>query len=71
MKRVRIEFDKITDVPEVWLDGKKVSKGLATLKIDWNTNTVTLKPKAYKLEYFDKHSGVLKITGEANNNDSI
>lgn len=43
---------------------QEVSKWLTTLKIDWNTNTVTLKPKAYKLEYFDKHSGLLKIIGE-------
>ncbi|MGX7041568.1 hypothetical protein ACWN9M_07360 [Leuconostoc lactis] len=54
---VRIEFDDIRDVPDVWIDGVKIGlsndKPLISLNIDWETNGVALKHKQFDINYID------------------
>ncbi|WDF81832.1 hypothetical protein PQ472_07820 [Lacticaseibacillus pabuli] len=56
-KKYRIEFDDISEVPEVYVDGKRVDSletgGLVALKIDWETNTSKVKPGFFGLDYWD------------------
>ncbi|WP_370673029.1 hypothetical protein [Leuconostoc lactis] len=54
---VRIEFDDIRAVPDVWIDGVKIGlsndKPLVSLNIDWETNGVALKHKQFDVSYID------------------
>lgn len=59
---VRIEFDDIRDVPNVWVDGEFIGdsiddKSLVSLKVDWNTDTATENHKELDINYYD-------LTGE-------
>lgn len=59
---VRIEFDDIRDAPKVWVDGELMDDGandksLDSLKVDWNTDTVTENHKVFDINYYD-------LTGE-------
>ncbi|MDC2815792.1 hypothetical protein PO181_02085 [Leuconostoc suionicum] len=59
---VRIEFDDIRDVPNVWVDGELMDDGandksLVSLKVDWNTDTATENHKGFDINYYD-------LTGE-------
>ncbi|QBC39863.1 hypothetical protein [Leuconostoc mesenteroides] len=59
---VRIEFDDIRDVPNVWVDGEFIGevddKPLVSLKVDWNTDTLTINHKGFDINYYD-------LTGES------
>lgn len=55
-KRIRIEFNDITDIPEVYIDGKfinpnKTDSGLVSLNIDWITNDIHKKSKSMNIKY--------------------
>lgn len=54
---VRIEFDDIRDVPNVWVDGELIArvndKSLISLMVDWNTDTETQNHKEFDINYFD------------------
>lgn len=65
---VRIEFDDIRDVPRVWVDGELIGrveddKPLVSLKVDWNTDTVTENHKGFDINYFDMTDGRGKPNG--------
>lgn len=52
--RVRIEFNDIRDVPNVWLDGKRVDEALTHLNLDWNTHGVSMDGKrSYHVDYLE------------------
>ena len=51
---VRIEFDHINDVPEIFIDGKKVTDGLVSLNIDWKTNTESISEKSFEIKLVNK-----------------
>lgn len=53
-KHVRIEFDHINNVPEIFIDGKKVTDGLVSLNVDWNTNIERHVEKSFKIEMVNK-----------------
>ncbi|WP_195308086.1 hypothetical protein [Weissella confusa] len=54
---VRIEFDDIRDVPNVFVDGELIDeineKALISLMVDWNTDTETENHKEFNINYFD------------------
>ena len=54
---VRIEFDDIRGVPDVWIDGVKIGlnndKPLVNLNIDWETNGVAFGHKHFDISYID------------------
>ena len=54
---IRIEFDDIRDVPNVWVDGELIAgvndKPLISLMVDWNTDTETQNHKEFDINYFD------------------
>ena len=52
---VRIEFDHINDVPDIFIDGKKVTDGLVSLNIDWKTNTEKISEKTFELKTINKY----------------
>ena len=58
---VRIEFDDIRGMPDVWIDGVNIGlsndKPLVSLNIDWNTDTETENHKGFDINYQD-------LTGE-------
>ncbi|WP_337089998.1 hypothetical protein [Leuconostoc pseudomesenteroides] len=51
---VRIEFDHINDVPDIFIDGKKVTEGLVNLNIDWKTNTESISEKSFEIKLVNK-----------------
>lgn len=53
-KHVRIEFDHINDVPEIFIDGKKVTDGLVSLNVDWKTNTESISEKSFEVKLINK-----------------
>ncbi|QEA44146.1 hypothetical protein FGL83_05485 [Leuconostoc lactis] len=65
---VRIEFDDIRDVPNVWVDGKLIGgvddTPLVSLKIDWNTDTAKEEHKEFGIEYLDMESHQRKSFSE-------
>ncbi|MCT2907835.1 hypothetical protein EFT87_04060 [Schleiferilactobacillus harbinensis] len=62
MKRVRIEFDSITDVPDIWIDGEQVidskqvpdktmNNGLVSMDLHWKTNDYRVRDKIFDLKW--------------------
>jgi hypothetical protein len=60
---VRIEFDHINDVPDIFIDGKKVTEGLVSLNVDWKTNTESISEKSFEIKLVNK-DGYETTTGE-------
>ncbi|MGQ2283452.1 hypothetical protein [Leuconostoc pseudomesenteroides] len=65
---IRIEFDDIRDVPNVWVDGELIGDGadkkpLVSLKVDWNTDTATDKFKGFDVNYLDLDSNQYPMRG--------
>ncbi|HJE96606.1 MAG TPA: hypothetical protein K8V00_03205 [Ligilactobacillus acidipiscis] len=59
--RVRIEFNDINRVPEVYINGVNVAdfkhnnSGLVQLDVDWSTDDEYKQSKRFYLEYVDGH----------------
>lgn len=61
MKRVRIEFDSVTDILDIWIDGeqvagKAVDNGLVSLDLHWKTNDEWVRDKLFDLKWLT-HDG--------------
>lgn len=52
--KYEIKFDNINDVPELWIDGKKI-KIMQNVQFSWNTATGTKKCDASFSAKFLKH----------------
>lgn len=56
---IRIEFDSINDVPQVFVDGTNVTDvnhghGLSQLHLNWQSNTDSVPSQSFKLNYIDQ-----------------
>lgn len=51
---MRIKFDHINDVPDIFIDGKKITDGLISLNIDWKTNTESISEKSFEIKLVNK-----------------
>lgn len=67
LKRVRIEFDSVTDVPDIWIDGEHVinserlsddhvDNGLVSMDLHWKTNDYRVRDKIFDLKWLT-HDG--------------
>lgn len=71
---IRIEFDSITDVPKVFVDGTDIADlnqghGLSQLHLDWQTNTDKVRPGYFKVSYIDKSKHCIVTQSESNSGD--
>ncbi|RND80146.1 hypothetical protein [Lacticaseibacillus paracasei] len=72
---VRIELDDINDVPNVWIDGKRIGSfqdnGLVRLDLEWNADKGRIKPNHYYIEYHnDEDTSPYQYTGIGQTNET-